>query len=122
MVHGDVKGVSNRLETLGHIILILLCLFLKTNIMIDEEGNARLTDFGISRMLDARGTTTKTIGGTVRWMARELVLPDDDDDTAAVPVTYESDVWSFGMTVLEVLFSLTVPFEFSCLISVDSYR
>ena len=62
-------------------------------------------------MLDARGTTTKTIGGTVRWMARELVLPDDDDDTAAVPVTYESDVWSFGMTVLEVLFSLTVPFE-----------
>ena len=90
--------------------------------MIDEEGNARLTDFGISRMLDARGTTTKTIGGTVRWMARELVLPDDDDDTAAVPVTYESDVWSFGMTVLEVHFSLTDPFDFSCLISVDSYR
>lgn len=73
--------------------------------MIGDDGNAKLSDFGISRMLESRGTTTKTIGGTVRWMARELILPDEDeeDDCAAAPVTCQTDVWSFGMTVLEVV-------------------
>lgn len=70
--------------------------------MIDDHGNAKLSDFGISRMLESRGFTTKTVAGTVRWMAMELLLDDDETSEDAIPVTVESDVWSFGMTILEV--------------------
>lgn len=70
--------------------------------MIDDYGDAKLSDFGISRMLESRGFTTKTVAGTVRWMALELLLDEDETSEDAIPVTVESDVWSFGMTILEV--------------------
>ena len=64
--------------------------------MIDDRCNAVLTDFGISRMLDTRGFTTKSIAGSCRWMSKELLCDEDQ-----VP-SFASDVWSLGMTILEV--------------------
>lgn len=66
--------------------------------MIDDKSNAILTDFGISRMIGTSGYTTKSLAGSVRWMARELLTTEDE-----IP-SRESDVWSFGMTILEVMF------------------
>ena len=71
--------------------------------MINDHGAACLSDFGISRILHRSGFTTKSVAGTVRWMAVELLISDDDaDDDATFAVTTESDVWAFAMTVLEV--------------------
>lgn len=72
--------------------------------MIDDYGDAKLSDFGASRMLESGGfTPTSETEGTVRWMARELLSNDDEPDGDAIPVsTTESDAWSFGMTILEV--------------------
>lgn len=60
-------------------------------------------------MLEATGFTTKSIGGTCRWMARELIAPADDEDDSTPRVTTESDVWAFAMTVLEVELVTTLP-------------
>lgn len=75
--------------------------------MIDDYGNARLSDFGISRMLESTGFTTKTTAGTVRWMARELIFAEEELCDDVVPVTFRTDVWSYGMTILEVLHLLS---------------
>ncbi|KAF8629574.1 hypothetical protein AX15_003384 [Amanita polypyramis BW_CC] len=79
VVHGDIKG---------------------SNILIDDSGKACLSDFGLGRLVEARGFTTKHVGGTCRWMAYELVCDDGDE---LVKLTTQSDIWAFGMTILEIL-------------------
>ncbi|KAG1794370.1 kinase-like domain-containing protein [Suillus plorans] len=73
------------------------------NILIDDAGNAVLADFGHSRILGISGFTTKTwtVAGTGRYMAPELMIPEDDE-TKPIPTT-ASDVWAAGMTGLQIL-------------------
>ena len=67
---------------------------------------ALLSDFGVSRILQTSGFTTSNIAGTCRWMPVELLVQDDDDGDVdqdiQLPVTPETDIWSFAMTILEV--------------------
>jgi serine/threonine protein kinase len=57
-----------------------------------------LTDFGLSLILRESGFTTKTISGTWRFMAPELMVAEE----VRIQVTPATDVWAFGMTVVEV--------------------
>lgn len=70
---------------------------------MDDNEDARISDFGISRISDASDSTSEC-GGTARWMAYELVAPDDEDDEDdnKYQNTTASDVWAFAMTILEV--------------------
>ena len=77
-----------------------LILTSQTNILIDDGGNALLADFGLSRILESTGLTTKSIAGSCRWMAFELMYADDPE--AEEVFTTETDVWALGMTILEV--------------------
>lgn len=81
-----------------------------TNVLLDNSFNAVLTDFGLSRVLEASGFTTTNIKavGTFRYMARELMNPTYPSTTAPLP-TLQSDVWSAGMTGLEILSGI-VPY------------
>ncbi|KAG1824440.1 kinase-like domain-containing protein [Suillus subaureus] len=78
-----------------------------TNVLLDDSFNPVLTDFGLSRVLEASGFTTTNIKavGTFRYMARELMNPTHHSTTAPLP-TVQSDVWSAGMTGLEILSGL----------------
>lgn len=80
------------------------------NVLLDDSFNAVLTDFGLSRVLEASGFTTTNIKpvGTFRYMARELMNPTYSSTTAPLP-TVQSDVWSGGMTGLEILSGI-VPY------------
>jgi serine/threonine protein kinase len=70
---------------------------------VDDEHEARIADFGLARILGESGFTTKTVSGTYRWMAPELLEPEG----VRVPqVTMASDVWAFGITALEVRLSV----------------
>ena len=73
---------------------------------MSDTGEARISDFGLSRILETSGFTTKGVGGTCRWMAYELIVSPDnygEDGEEYVPQpTIASDVWAFGMTALEV--------------------
>jgi serine/threonine protein kinase len=93
VVHGDIKGVCIVDCYDGSEALTLP---LKANILIDNDGNVRITDFDLSRIVDPESTAGGCSIGSWRWMAPELLLEPDN------PVTTESDVWALGMTILEV--------------------
>lgn len=83
----------------------------QSNVLVNDERRACISDFGLSRILEVTGFTTKSVGGTCRWMAQELIAPSDDDDDEIIPqVTTESDVWAFAMTAIEVNLPTTTSF------------
>jgi len=72
------------------------------NIMIDEEDNVKIMDFGIARSLKARGITeTGMIIGTPDYMSPEQV--------EAKEVDQRSDIYSLGVILYEMLTG-QVPF------------
>ena len=69
---------------------------LKANILITNgtPPRARISDFGLSAIV---GTPAEgAVGGTIGWMAPELLLPGDR-------VSKEADMYAFGMVVYEVI-------------------
>ena len=71
--------------------------FGQPNILVDHNGNARLTDFGLTSivrgMYSLRVTGVK--GYTEAWAAPEVL----EEGNKATP---EADIFSFGMVVIEV--------------------
>src|SRR3954469_10115408 len=73
------------------------------NVLIDSEGRAKVTDFGIARSLEAEGlTATGRVLGTTDYVAPEQALGE--------PTTAQSDVYSLGICLFEMLTG-DVPFK-----------
>jgi eukaryotic-like serine/threonine-protein kinase len=73
------------------------------NVLIDPEGRAKVTDFGIARSLEAHGlTATGRVLGTTDYVSPEQALGHD--------VTEQSDVYSLGVVLYEMLAG-EVPFK-----------
>jgi eukaryotic-like serine/threonine-protein kinase len=73
------------------------------NILIDAEGRAKLTDFGISRQLEQDGmTATGRVLGTTDYVAPEQAMGREVDP--------RSDVYSLGVVLYEMLVG-QVPFQ-----------
>ncbi|KAG4394643.1 hypothetical protein GLYMA_20G072500v4 [Glycine max] len=62
--------------------------------MLDSNHDAHLGDFGLARLLKNEGSVTTNLNGTLGYLAPELSFTGR--------ATPESDVYSFGMVVLEV--------------------
>ena len=64
------------------------------NVLIHEEGNLQLCDFGVANVLDNRTDKRRTFIGTLHWMPPELWTerPEYSD---------EVDVWEYGCTLYE---------------------
>jgi serine/threonine-protein kinase len=73
------------------------------NVLIDATGQAKLTDFGISRQLNEKGVTAEgKVVGTTDYVAPEQAMGQDVDT--------RSDIYSLGVVLFEML-SGDVPFE-----------
>ncbi|MFJ8593475.1 serine/threonine-protein kinase [Streptomyces sp. NPDC093598] len=67
-----------------------------SNIILDASGRPHLTDFGISRLLDATTrTATGTLTGTAAYLSPEQVL--------GRPVGRPADIYALGLVLLESL-------------------
>jgi outer membrane protein assembly factor BamB len=67
-----------------------------SNILIDEQGNCLLTDFGISKMIGATAKFTQTgaIIGTPEYMSPEQILGEELDG--------RSDIYSLGVVLYQL--------------------
>jgi eukaryotic-like serine/threonine-protein kinase len=73
------------------------------NVLIDEEGSAKVTDFGIARTLDEEGLTADgRVLGTTDYVSPEQALGH--------PVTGQSDLYAVGIVLYEMLTG-EVPFK-----------
>ncbi|CAE6534497.1 unnamed protein product [Rhizoctonia solani] len=83
MVHGDLKSF---------------------NVLVSSQGDARLTDFGLSAMSVASVAFSPTGNhfGSIRWEGPELLLP-------GATKTKKSDVYALAMTILEI-FTGYIPY------------
>jgi serine/threonine-protein kinase len=73
------------------------------NVLIDEEGSAKVTDFGIARTLDEEGLTADgRVLGTTDYVSPEQALGQR--------VTGQSDLYSLGVVLYEMLTG-EVPFR-----------
>ena len=68
--------------------------------LVDDNGQACLCDFGLSRVIEAAGASavTSTFAGSVRWMAPELLGMND----LPIRTSMRTDVYSLGRVALEV--------------------
>ena len=75
-----------------------------SNVLIDQQGNAFLTDFGIAKLVagTAQFTATGAIMGTPAYMSPEQGMGQ--------PVDYRSDIYSLGVVLYEMVTG-RVPFE-----------
>ncbi|KZP15399.1 kinase-like protein [Athelia psychrophila] len=80
------------------------------NVLIDDDGKARLIDFGLSLIraeFENTSFTSSTIGGALRFRALEISPPLDGHYENFNPVlTFACDVYSLGSVILQVLSSL----------------
>lgn len=89
IVHGDLKG---------------------GNILIDCQGYAIITDFGLSKVMSDFSTSagiacSSFFAGTMRWMAPEMILAlvEDESEAKVLRVTTATDVYAFGSVCLEIM-------------------
>jgi serine/threonine protein kinase len=87
IVHGDLRG---------------------TNILISDDGNACLADFGLTTTIFEADSTVGGLtsssnhGGSVRWFAPELIQPKSFG-CERFSRTTASDVYAYACVCLEVL-------------------
>lgn len=101
-------GLRDRLTLFGQVCaavhyahrnLVVHCDLKPGNVLVSEEGIAKLLDFGISRLLEAPGGVTAAPTASGPMSARY----SSPEQAAGEPVTTSSDVYSLGVVLDEII-------------------
>jgi len=67
------------------------------NILI-HKGNIKISDFGVAKIITKHNSDkeTTTFSGTVQFMSPQILKQDK--------YTYQTDVWSLGITIFFMIF------------------
>ena len=65
------------------------------NILLSEDGLAKIGDFGVSEAIDSNSSRKRSIIGTLLWLPPEVINQDPNYGT---PI----DIWSLGITIVEM--------------------
>ena len=96
IIHRDIKSVESIKFCYERIIRLI---YLQFNILISDDKKALISDFGLSRLVEATisySINSSGVCGTARWMS-----PEQFPYTSVQPIKSDArnDVWSFGMVV-----------------------
>ncbi|CAF0731145.1 unnamed protein product [Brachionus calyciflorus] len=69
------------------------------NILLTENGDVKLADFGVSAKNTKKNERRNTFIGTPYWMSPEIIRCETDEQLA---YDYKSDIWSLGITCIEL--------------------
>ncbi|GKV15342.1 hypothetical protein SLEP1_g26140 [Rubroshorea leprosula] len=92
---GTARGLAYLHEECSN--LIIHCDIKPQNILLDDSLTARISDFGLAKLLDKDQTRTLTeVRGTRGYVAPEWLI-------GKKPITVKVDVYSFGILLLELI-------------------
>ena len=93
---GTARGITYLHEECRD--CIVHCDIKPENILLDDNYNAKVSDFGLAKLInpkDHRYRTLTSVRGTRGYLAPEWL--------ANLPITSKSDVYSYGMVLLEIV-------------------
>ncbi|KAG9217667.1 hypothetical protein CCMSSC00406_0003644 [Pleurotus cornucopiae] len=119
--YGDILSMTDRIRLLCQVASGLSYLhsfgivhgdLTGSNILINDEGDACLCDFGLSSIASEFQDSPTTLGvaGSVRWADARLTLAAFSDGET-LTVTTCNDIYSFGSVMLEIL-SGRIPYHY----------
>jgi serine/threonine protein kinase len=92
-------GVAKGLAYLHHECLewVIHCDVKPENILLDQNFEPKITDFGLAKLLNRGGSSENTshVRGTAGYIATEWM--------SGLPITSKVDVYSYGVVLLELL-------------------
>lgn len=98
MLVSDIVDIGLQIAdalTRSHYLKIIHRDIKPTNILLSEDGESFLMDFGVARMRSSDLTATGAIIGTVDYLSPEAIQGQEPDE--------RSDIWSFGVLLFEML-------------------
>jgi serine/threonine protein kinase len=93
---GTARGIAYLHEECRD--CIVHCDIKPENILLDDNFSAKVSDFGLSKLIDHKGHRKRSltsVRGTRGYLAPEWL--------ANLPITTKSDVFSYGMVLLEII-------------------
>lgn len=72
------------------------------NVLLDNKGHIKLTDFGLSKIRQTNTEVTFTFCGTPEYLAPEIIRGEGYSN--------EVDFWTFGLIIYEMLSGIN-PFK-----------
>jgi len=83
------------------------------NVLLTKDGKAKLADFGVSAKLSSTLQKKKTVVGSPYWMAPEVITVHKD--TTKEGYDRKADIWSLGITAIELAEGQPPLFEIASL-------